>query len=317
MVKAFRRSEHGVALLVTLMALALMTLLVMDFTTAAALGYRSAAGQANQLRAEYLARSAISVGLSLLATDSQQDALARTPHDGLDEAWSQPFPPVPLGGGSAQVSIMDEARKININLLVNQRTGQLNPVYVGIVERLLANVGVSPQLVPAIIDWLDPDSVESPGGAEATYYLTLTPPYEPRNGPMPTIGDLRMIRGVDDATFFVLQRYLTAAPEPRVNINTAPPEVIAALLPQLSANPSLVKQIVQARMVQPFLVITDVGNLAGMGELGVPLMRLITTRSFYFTVRGMGTYAGARARIVATFRRNANGTAMLANWHEG
>lgn len=317
MVRPPKPSERGVALLVTLMALALMTLLVMDFTTAAALGYRSAAGKANELRAEYLARSAVSVGLSLIAADSQQDALARTPHDGFDEAWAQPYPPVPLGGGSAEVAIVDEARKIDINLLVNPRTGQPNPIYVGIVERLLANVGVSPDLVPAIIDWLDPDSIESPGGAEATYYLTLIPPYEPRNGPMPTIGDLRMIRGVDDATFFVLQRYLTAAPEPRVNINTAPPEVIAALLPQLSENPSLVKQIIQARMVQPFLMITDVGNLAGMGELGVPLMRLITTRSAYFTVNGVGTYAGARQRIVATFRRNANGTAMLSNWHEG
>lgn len=317
MVRACKRSERGVALLVTLMALALMTLLVMDFTTATALGYRSAAGQANEVRAEYLARSAINVGLSLLAADSQQDALASTPHDGLDEAWAQPYPPVQLGGGTAEVSIVDEARKIDINLLVNPRTGQPNPTYVGVVERLFANVGVSPDLVPAIIDWLDPDSIESPGGAEAPYYLGLTPPYEPRNGPMPTIGDLRMVKGVDDATFFILQQYLTTAPEPRVNINTAPPAVIASLLPQLSADPSIVKEIVQARMVQPFLMITDVGNLAGVGNLGVPLMQLITTRSSYFTISGAGIYAGARQHIMATFRRNPNGTAMLSSWHEG
>jgi len=76
MVGAAKRGERGVALLVTMMALALMTLLVMDFTTSASLGYRAAAGQANELRAEYLARSAVSVGLSLLSTDAQQDALA-------------------------------------------------------------------------------------------------------------------------------------------------------------------------------------------------------------------------------------------------
>src|ERR1700686_5525058 len=103
---AVKKSERGVALLVTMMALALMTLLVMDFTTSASLGYRSAAGQANELRAEYLARSAINVGLSLLSTDAQrdaQDALAKTPHDGLEEPWAQPYPPLPLGGGAAQI----------------------------------------------------------------------------------------------------------------------------------------------------------------------------------------------------------------------
>ena len=305
------------ALLVTLMALALMTLLVMDFTTSAALGYRSAAGQADQLRAEYLARSGVNVGLSLLAADSREDRLRRTPYDALDEAWAQPYPPVKLGGGMAAVLIVDEGRKIDINLLVNPRTGRPNPIYIGIVQRLFQNIEVSPKLVPAIVDWLDPNSIESPGGAEAQYYLRLIPPYEPRNAPMPTIGDLRMIRGVDDATFFILRRYLTVAPEPRVNINTAPPQVIAALLPQLSADPSTVKEIIQARTVKPFRMVTDVGNLAGLGSLSVPLMRLITTRSSYFAITGLGTYAGARQNIDAVFRRNANGTAMLSNWHEG
>jgi general secretion pathway protein K len=317
MVDAAKKSERGIALLVTMMALALMALLVMDFTSAASLGYRAAAGQANQLRAEYLARSAIGVGLSLLSEDARQDSLSKTPHDGLDEQWAMPYPPVPLGGGVAQVSIVDEARKIDINLLINPRTGQPNPIYLGIIERLFTNIGVSPALVPAIVDWLDPDSIESPGGAEADYYLTLIPPYEPRNGPMPTIGDLRMIKGVDDATFFRLQQFLTTEPEPRVNINTAPPEVIAALVPQLSDNISMVKEIIQARTVQPFLMITDVGNLAGLGDIATPLMRLITTRSAYFTLTGVGIFAGSRQRVIGTFRRNANGTAMLANWHEG
>lgn len=305
------------ALLVTLMAVALMTLLVMDFTTSAALGYRVAAGQANDLRAHYLARSAINVGISLLAADARSDTHASSPYDSLDERWAQPYPPVPLGGGVAEVSIVDDARKIDINLLVNPRNGKPNNQYVGIVQRLFANIGVSPTIIPAIIDWLDPDSIESPGGAEADYYLGLMPPYEPRNGPMPTIGDLRMIRGVDDATFLKLRHYLTAVPEPRVNINTASPEVIAALLPQFSDNQSIVKEIVEARSVQPFRMITDVANLSGMGALGTPLMRLITTRSAYFSITGVGVFAGARQRIIGTFRRNMNGTAMLANWHEG
>src|ERR1700686_5008118 len=281
---AVKKSERGVALLVTMMALALMTLLVMDFTTSASLGYRSAAGQANELRAEYLARSAISVGLSLLSTDAQQDALAKTPHDGLDEPWAQPYPPLPLGGGAAQVSIIDEARKLDINLLINPRNGQPNPEYTAIIERLFTNIGVSPALIPAIVDWLDPDSIESPGGAEADYYLRLIPPYEPRNGPMPTIGDLRALKGVDDAIFMQLAQYLTTAPELRINANTASPEVLAALTPELSNSPELVKEIITAREFRPFLAVTDIANLPGIGQFAAHLTPLLTTRSAYFTI---------------------------------
>ena len=212
---------------------------------------------------------------------------------------------------------VDVGVDFDINLLINPRNGQPNPIYLGVAERLFTNLGVSPAIIPAIVDWLAPDGIESAGGAEADYYLQLIPPYEPRNGPMPTIGDLRMIRGVDDATFAVLQQFLTVAPEPRVNINTASPEVIAALVPQLSNDTSMVKQIVQARTVQPFLMVTDIGNLAGLGNAGQDLMKLITTRSAYFTITGTGAFAGSRRRITGTFRRNPNGTSMLASWQEG
>jgi hypothetical protein len=69
----------------------------------------------------------------------------------------------------AQVSIVDEARKVDINQLVNPRTGQPNPQYVGIVERLFASIGVSPDLLPAIIDWLRPRQYRIERGAEADY----------------------------------------------------------------------------------------------------------------------------------------------------
>jgi general secretion pathway protein K len=312
-----RRGKHerGIALLATLLTVALMTLLVVDFTTSAALGYRSAANQADQLRAYFLARSGIEVGLATLAHDSINDSLQKSPHDSLDEAWAQPIAPIPVEGGSVSISIVDEARKLNINSLIVPRTGAVNPASNEMFLRLFANIGVSPDLLPIIADWLDPDSVESPGGAEADYYLRLTPPYEPRNGPMPTIGDVRMLKGMDDATFMTLSRFVTTMPEFKVNANTAPPEVLAALVPQLANDPQLVKEIIAARELHPFLTVTDIFNLPGVGALS-ELQRLLTIRSSYFTITGQGSFAGARKRIYATFRRNMNGTAMLMNWHE-
>src|SRR5262249_47563153 len=149
----------------------------------------------------------------------------------------QPAPPIPVDGGTVSMSIVDEERKLNINRLFNQQKREPDEQCAAIVTRLLANIGLSPALVPVLIDWLDPDSIESDGGAEADYYLRLIPPYEPRNGPMPTIGDLRMPKGMDDLTFLRLSRYFTTMDLGTgsccVNVNTASPEVLAALLPEL------------------------------------------------------------------------------------
>ena len=349
------RDERGVALLATMLAIALMTLIVVDFTSSSALGYHSAANQANEIRAEFLARSGVNVGLALLAQDArqqvQQSAQANgnsngVPFDALSSVWAMPFPPIPVGGGTASLLIVDEARKFNINKIINytrrpngqapplgqsgsigQATaeqgqdglppGQLDPIAVQQLTRLLVLLNISPGIVPAIIDWLDRDSVDTPnGGAEADYYLKLIPPYEPRNGPMPTIGDLRMIKGVDDATFQRLKNYLTVVPEPQVNANTASPEVLTCLEPELAENPRMVAEIIQARSARPFTNITDVTNLPGVNTLAGKLGKDLTTKSNYFTIAGMGTFAGARKIVISVFHRNGNGTANLVSWQE-
>jgi general secretion pathway protein K len=317
MVKGRKTNPRGVALLVVLLGVALMTLIVIDFGTTAALGYLSAANQANELRAYFLARSSVAVGLGLLAEDSRMDALMQTPYDSLNDIWAAPFPPINVDGGTASISIIDETRKLNINQLINPTTGEIDPQYALVLERLFAILNIPPEIIPALGDWIDADSIPTPqGGAEMDYYLRLVPPYAPRNGLMPTIGDLKMVRGVDDAIFHRLLPFVTVVPEMQVNANTAPPEVLAALNPQLFANPDLVKAIVTARMIRPFSNLTDVGNIPGLGQYITDLSKVLTTRSNFFTISGMGTFAGARKLVHSTFRRQPNGTGLLISWQE-
>lgn len=317
MVKMLKAKERGVALLVVLLGVALMTLIIVDFCTTAALGYLSAANQANELRAYFLARSGVAVGLGLLAEDSRLDSAVQTPYDSLTDVWAAPFPPVNVDGGTASIAIVDEARKINLNQLINANNGEMNPDVAQTLERLFTLVGVDPQIIPAIADWIDPDSMPSgEGGAEMDYYMRLMPPYAPRNGPMPTIGDLKMVRGVDDATFNRLLPFVTVDPEMQVNVNTAPPEVLAAISPALFANPDLVKAIVTARTIRPFSNMTDVGNIPGVGQYITDLSKVLTTRSNFFTINGMGTFAGARKMVHSTFRRQPNGVGLLIAWQE-
>jgi len=317
MVNPRKTNPRGVALLVVLLGVALMTLIVIDFGTTAALGYLSAANQANELRAYFLARSSVAVGLGLLAEDSRMDALMQTPYDSLNDVWAAPFPPVNVDGGTASISIIDETRKLNINQLVNPTTGEIDPQYALVLERLFTILNIPAEIIPALADWIDADNIPTPqGGAEMDYYLRLMPPYAPRNGLMPTIGDLKMVRGVDDATFHRLLPFVTVVPEMQVNANTAPPEVLAALSPQLFANPDLVKAVVTARMIRPFSNLTDLGNIPGLGQYISDLSKVLTTRSNFFTINGMGTFAGARKLVHSTFRRQPNGTGLLISWQE-
>jgi general secretion pathway protein K len=315
-VAQLRKKERGVALLAVLLGIALMTLVVMDFAMTSGLGFVSAANQANEMRAGYLARSGINVGLGLLAADARNKAQsqAQTPAETLTDAWATPFPPIPLEGGQVTLSIVDEARKININSMVQNNVPQ--PLAIQRVQRLFTVLDVNVQLVQGIVDWITPNNGAGPGGT-GDFYMGLKPPYQPRYSAMPTIADLQMVEGFNEAIFNRVSPFLTAMPEPGVNANTASPQVLAALEPQLMEDEKLVQELVEARTIRPFTNNTDIMNLPDLGEtLAQAIGKDVVVRSTFFTITGTGTFAGARKIITATFHRETNGIGTMAAWHE-
>ena len=86
--------------------------------------------------------------------------------------------------GITWVGPMDEHSKININAAIDNPT-------------LLANLeNISPDIVDAILDWIDEDDEERPLGAERHYYQSLSMPYKPRNARMRNIAELELVAGV-------------------------------------------------------------------------------------------------------------------------
>jgi general secretion pathway protein K len=318
MVTSLRKSERGVALLAVLLGIALMTLIVVDFAMTSGLGFVSAANQANELRATYLARSGINVGLGLLAADARAKAQAQTtasgggPCETLNDAWAVPFPPMALEGGTVSLSIIDEDRKLNLNSMI-QNNG-LNQIAIQKMQRLFTILDVNVDLVQAIIDWITPGGGVNGGAMD--YYMGLKPPYQPRFGPMPTIGDLQMVQGFNEAIFNRVAPFVTVMPTTLVNANTAPPQVLAALEPELMEDQKIVEEIIEARAIRPFSATTDILNLPDIGDIGQRLSRDVQLRSNFFTINGTGTYAGARKIITATFHRESNGIGTLASWRE-
>ena len=318
MVAKLRKNEPGVALLAVLLGVALMTLIVVDFAMTSGLGFVSAANQANELRAGFLARSAVNIGLGLLAEDArskeQQTTVTASACESLNDVWAVPFPPMPLEGGNVSLSIVDEARKLNLNSMVAQG-GAPDQAAIAKVQRLFTILDVNVDLVQGIIEWITPVAA-NPSGGGSDFYMGLKPPYQPRFGPMPTIGDLQMVKGFNEAIFNRVSPFLTVMPETAVNVNTAPPQVIATLEPELMEDQKIVQEIIAAREIRPFSQTTDIMNLPDLGEVAQRLSKDLVMRSQFFTINGTGTYAGARKIITATFHRESNGIGTLAAWHE-
>ncbi len=110
----------------------------------------------------------------------------------------------------------------------------LNTADVGELRRLMQATGASfaesTRAAQSIADWRDPDGLHRPQGAEwDDHYRHLEPPIRPRNGPFPSLEELRRVRGVDADRFRRVAPYLTVRSDGPVNVNTAPEPVLEAL----------------------------------------------------------------------------------------
>lgn len=68
---------------------------------------------------------------------------------------------------------------------------------------LMALPGMTEEIADAILDFLDEDDITRPYGAEfEDYYSQLQPPYKPADGPINSIEQLLLVRGVTPALLF-------------------------------------------------------------------------------------------------------------------
>lgn len=88
----------------------------------------------------------------------------------------------------SRYGITDEAAKLNINSATPEQLRTL-------IAQVAPADAVVDELVDALIDWRDSDENAQPNGAERDYYLTLTPPYFPKNAPFDTVEELLMVKG--------------------------------------------------------------------------------------------------------------------------
>ena len=146
---------------------------------------------------------------------------------------------------------------------------------------LLRNLDIDEGVLPAILDWLDPDTDERfPNGAEDDFYSRLKPAYRTANRGFEDISELKLVRGIDTEVFEKLRPFVTVLPvATAINVNTAPLEILMSLGPALDR--ATANMIVETRKVRPFRSIAELRALPML--LGRPLVAQgLTVASDFF-----------------------------------
>jgi general secretion pathway protein K len=241
--KSLKRSfnrEEGVALILVLWILVLLTLLITDFAISTRLDTMLVRNYIEEVQSYYLAQAGFNLALAELLEDFDYTYLdeegnlvlaLRTPTE------DRPNEPpqrqgIAFGPGMISYTLTDEESKININVITYPR-----------LLTLLEEIGVKDSLkrsiiADSILDWTDTDNLHRVNGAEDDYYEKLSLPYEAKDGRIDVLEELLLIRGITPEIFYGgqdgeetyegLVNFLTTTGS-GLNINTASEVVLRTL----------------------------------------------------------------------------------------
>ncbi|MEM0333127.1 MAG: type II secretion system protein GspK [Candidatus Aenigmatarchaeota archaeon] len=108
----------------------------------------------------------------------------------------------------------------------------LNPINEDAFKRLIKKFSnhTPETLLECYYDWVDTDSLRRVLGAEAEDYQRWGIPFRPRNYPLQYKRELSLIAHFDQKLFYKISPYITLLPISGFNPNTAPIEVLMAVL---------------------------------------------------------------------------------------
>jgi len=197
-----KRGEEGVALIMVLWVIAILSVVVLEFS----FGMRTEANLTKNFKEEAslyaLAEGGIQRAIVELIykhdTRVQQKRKAMKIEEvppGKEE-WQTDGRPntISFSTGKCEVRVLGEDGKININAVSET-----------LLRKIVGNMGLEGEgrdvVVDSILDWRDSDDFYRLNGAENDYYQSLPNPYECKNGSLDTVEELLLIKGVTPDLF--------------------------------------------------------------------------------------------------------------------
>jgi len=206
--------RDGLAMVAVIWVIVVAGLLLLGFNKMVRVNLHVSHNAVESVRARWLARAGVAAGLAALEQDDPA-------WDGNWDPWydhSELLGPVELAGGTFTVyAPPDEAADpsqprsglVDHSGLLNLNTAS--------EEQLAALCDLAPWQVDSILDWRDPDQRARSSGAEGPFYDTLPLAYLIRNGAFLTVGELRLVREIDDLAYFGEDANLNGLLDPNEN----------------------------------------------------------------------------------------------------
>lgn len=293
-----RYHQNGAAIIMVLLIVALAASLAAYMAEQQSLWQRQVESQLDHAQVRRLGIAGIDWARAVLSEDARGSDID---HD--QELWAMQLPALPVEGGEVLGVIKDRQGLYNINNLTRGNTDDMTQF-----TNLLRTLGLPQELALAVIDFVKPQNE-----TENVYYLGLARPYRASKQKLTEIGELALIKGFDARTIETLRDFVTVLPEPTaINVNFAPPEVLAAVLQEGTLgnlrNMSLAtaRIVAQRRNEKPFKDVADFRERLPNGA-SLKADSDVVFKSHYFWVTGRASIGRAHVLTHALLHRSGSG----------
>ena len=199
--------QRGAAIVLALSVVALAALAASAMMTSQNVWIRQIELSDGRTQGQFLIQAGLDWARAILSYDSHTGSV-----DYLGEPWAIRLPPIPFENGKLAGYLEDQQARFNLNNLV--RDGKTDTAQLEIFRRLLSILGLQPTLADMLADWI------AAGGR-----------------PLVDVSELARLSCFDEGTRARLAPFLTVLPHfTAVNVNTAPPEVLAAVIDGLGVD---------------------------------------------------------------------------------
>ncbi len=292
-----RRSARGAAIVLAMLLAALAAVVAGTVLAAQQRWSRNVEHRRDQVQAQALAMAGLQWARQILDDDARSSAI-----DHLGEPWALTLPPIPLDNGEIRGAIADAQSRLNLNALGDD--GASAAVERARLGRLFVALRVPASALDGIADWIDRDNVPRAAGAEDGWYRTAGVGVLPANTPIVRAAEIAPIRDVAPAALIALRGFVTALPvHTAVNVNTAPREVLAALMDGISRD--ALDALVATRAQKPFTTVAEFRARLPEGAR-LPSEDALDVKSRYFEVSVEARQGHSIARARALVRREAD-----------
>jgi general secretion pathway protein K len=291
--------NKGMALILTLMVVTIITAMVVEFAYGVYVSTNSLNNWQASQRLSLVAKSATQLGSGLLA---EKAALLPYTYPGVFEiSQKAPFEEI---DSTITLRVEDENSKFNLNTLRGLQTSSdpyATPYYAFV--RLLTALNLQTDIADRICYWIDSNTTHRPRDAKS----------ETKNAKLDSIDELLLIPGIGRESYETLLPYVTIYGDSRININGAEVPVIMSLSDKIDRH--MAENLISYREITPFETTDISSKVAGFETAGTSLLGHITVKGSSFRIIATAS-SGDVKRIIDSIVDISGSSRIVRYWKE-